>query len=113
MSSLFGTHKRPLIVEIAPDNRRMVAEIFPAADGIVYFDYGWHVNVGVHPIHAVTGKITGKGPWRVGETVIRELELDDPQRYWLDWRDWQAICVKNYPPRDRIEAIARRFGALV
>lgn len=113
MTNLFDQRKHPLIIEIAPDNIRMIAEIFPTVNGIVFFDYGWHLEESAHPIHQVKGKITGTGPWRVGDAKIHELNQDDTQARHRAWWEWIEIIKKNYPPRERIEEIARRFGALI
>lgn len=112
MSSLFDKHTDPLIVEIG-ENRRTVAEIFPTAKGVVFFDTGWHLNDSGHPIHVIEGKITGEGPWRVGKALIRLMTEDDPYDWWQEWWDWQAAIKRGYPPRERIEELAREFGALI
>ncbi len=112
VSNLFTQHNEPLVVEIG-ENRRTVAEIFPAANGVVFFDAGWTMNDSGHPIHVIEGKITGSGPWRVGEARIRLMTEDDPQDWWQEWRDWREAIKRDYPPRERIEEIARRFGAIV
>lgn len=118
MSNLFEKHAYPLVIEIKIDEddiiTRTVAEIFPTANGIVFFDLWWHLNDSGHPIHVIEGKITGNGPWRVGnKALIRYMSEEDPYNRWAAWMRWKEAIEKSYVSREIILKEARFYGALV
>jgi hypothetical protein len=76
------------VIEMAPDNRRVMAQVFEHPNGIVFADIGWDDNgYSGHPFHVIEGelKIDGNG-YCVGQVRIIEIEEDDP--LCLEWLGW-------------------------
>lgn len=92
-----------------------MAECFPHANGLVYFELFWHLRDPKFTVHRVDGIYRGEGPWKVGESVIRVLGChgtDGPlARQFDEWRAYLAEHGDAYPERTVIEAIARERGA--
>lgn len=111
--NLFDKHKTPLLIEIAEDNIRLIAEIFPNQDsGIVFFDTFWP-EPGRHPIHHVKGEITGTNPWKVGDYTIRFLDDSDHSDLLQEWENWQEYQRDNPQSQDYIYMLAKQFGAII
>lgn len=79
----------PLVAEIAPDNRRIMAHAFVEGDIVVFADIGWDqpAHPG-HPFHRLEGQVQGEGPWRVGSVDLVEIEHGDPLAE--EWNAWLA-----------------------
>jgi hypothetical protein len=107
----------PLLIRHADGTRRVAAELFPHANGIVYFELFWHLHNPPAGVHVVQGAFKGDGPWKIGDTVVRVLGChgtDGVLAHQFDqWRDYLARHSATYPARAFIEAIARRHGAVV
>lgn len=91
IESLIKSSERgtPLLVDLGDDHRRVAAEIFRHANGIVFMDIGWCAPMhSGHPAHLIEGEVTGDGPWMVGDIIIREIEASDPEM--AEYRDWIA-----------------------
>ena len=62
------------------------------------------------------GALTGEGPWRIGDAVIRVLgcQNTDPhlQGQYLPWKAYLEQHGDRYPPPQQVREIARRLGAL-
>jgi hypothetical protein len=78
----------PLVVEHPIGGTRYAAEMFVTLAGVVFFDIGWH-DSSSHPVHLITGKPVGDGPWRVGDSIIREIEPSDSVNH--DKRKWDCF----------------------
>ncbi len=78
----------PLVVEHPIGGTRYIAELFIVKAGVCFLDVGWWGDCSSHPVHLVTGPVTGDGPWRVGNSIIRELEPSDSVNH--DKRKWDA-----------------------
>jgi len=97
-------------------SERVIAAHFPHPKGLLYFELYWDRGVPEHKIHLIEGNITGDGPWRVGDAVIRVLGCHgtDPALA-AQYAAWQEYLQRasDYPPPPLMAAIARRFGAVV
>ncbi len=88
---------------------RLAIHVFKHSQGVVFVEPGWcnPDAVGKFYFHLVRGEITGRGPWRVGETPIDYLPEDHPLT--LDW-----VAAKEYErthkecSRGGCEAVAAR-----
>lgn len=89
----------PLVIDLGDGNERLMAEVFPHPDGIVFADIGWPDSTG-HPFHVVAGELQGDGPWTIGRHEIRIAF--DGERLFADWTRWQAW---------RASPAGRRFDA--
>ena len=83
----------PLKIVFPPDEdgytmQRVIAEGFVVGGGVVFWDVGWY-EASSHPNHFVEGRITGTGPWKVGDKVIEEMKEDDD--YWGGWALWKKF----------------------
>ena len=83
----------PLKIVIEKGHERVVAEGFIVKGGIVFWDVGWYESSG-HPIQFIAGKVSGRGPWTVGDKQILEMERDE-KLFQTDWEPWQRF--RNHP----------------
>jgi len=116
MADLF-TVTAPLLIRHADGTQRVVAEIFPHPDGLVYFELFWNLRPPDESVHRVTGPRKGEGPWKIGDTVIRVLGCHGTDgalaSQYDEWRQYMTDHADTYPERPFIEAIARRLGASI
>lgn len=116
MADLFSV-TAPLLIRLPSGESHVMAERFPHADGLVYFDLFWHLGDPGRTVHRVEGPIQGDGPWKVGDAVVRVLGCHGTDgelaRRFDEWRLYLADYGDAYPPRALIEAIARRHGAQI
>ena len=103
----------PLAVRRA-GSERVVAAHFPHPQGLLYFDLYWHMGIPAETIHLIEGSVSGDGPWKIGDSVIRVLGCHgtDPDlaAQFAAWQEYLQRAT-DYPPPPLIAAIARRFGA--
>jgi hypothetical protein len=100
----------PLAVEIAPDNQRPIAALFPHPRGIVFADVGWPEATG-HPFHVLEGAVTGDGPWFVGTTRIREIDHGDPlAEAWNTWHAYRQSPEGAWATPERARQYMQRDG---
>jgi len=107
----------PLVVRFADGREEVVAACFPHPLGMLYLDLFWHLRSPGEAAHLLRGKLTGEGPWKVGDAVVRVLgcQNTDPQLHpqYLPWQRYLETEGDDYPPRPQILEIARRLGASV
>lgn len=106
----------PLTIRLPSGETRLMAEVFPHPDGLLYFDLYWHELDPDQAFHVIRGEITGEGPWKIADNVINVLGCQgtDPELAAL-WQNWQALIqgpVSDYPQPELIAAIARRLGGI-
>src|SRR5215472_2966588 len=77
----------PLAIEMAPDNVRPIAALFPHPRGLIFADTGWP-DATSHPFHVVKGEVHGEGPWYIGAVRVREITHGDSLAE--AWHTWQA-----------------------
>ncbi|WP_295541884.1 hypothetical protein [uncultured Thiohalocapsa sp.] len=98
---------------------KVVAACFPHPQGLLYLDLFWHRKTPAEAAHLLTGELTGRGPWRIGDCVITVLgchntdpDLADAFARWRVYLESDAAATE-YPPPEQIRDIARRLGASV
>ncbi len=71
----------PMVIEVTPDNKRFAAAIVVTDKHVAFADVYWE-DADFHPFHVLDspGKriLTGDPPWRVGESIIRPLDIRIP-----------------------------------
>jgi len=117
MADLF-TVTAPLSITLPSGENRLMVEHFKHPKGLLYFTPYWHTqDVPGDNIYLVKGWIAGDGPWRISDHVIQVLACHGVDACLAtDFNDWQNYRMMNaaaYPPEPLVEAIARKFGALV
>lgn len=104
----------PLVIRFDDASERVVARAFPHPKGVVWLDLFWHQHSPSEAAHLIEGTLSGEGPWRVGNAVIRLLGCGgtDPhlQDQYIPWRDYLNQQSGEYPPEAQIREIARRLG---
>ncbi len=110
-----GIHELPLAIDIGLDTPRIIAEGFIAPGGFAFADVGWDAPMHAGgQFHFVEGKVSGEGPWKVGDAVIREIEHGDNEADELNqWRDYLLTDHgKHSATRRRARATLRSEGML-
>lgn len=104
----------PLVIKFSDGNERVVAACFPHPKGLLYLDLFWHHSTPDQAAHLLPGTLSGEGPWRIGDNLIRVLGCHhtDPalQLQYLPWKEYLESHPSDYPERDQIHDIARRLG---
>lgn len=116
MADLF-TVTAPLLVQYPDKSSRLVADIFPHPNGIVYFEPYWY-ETGPAAAHIIAGPLQGEGPWKVGEVIIRLLSCGDNDLS-MQWNEWQQFLsgsqskMTPYHDDEARKVFARKVGASV
>lgn len=105
-----------LVVEHPSGGARLLADAWPAGDGLMFADTGWPLADGGHPMHYLAGPIRPAGNpdapvWRLADTAAGPVLLRPLwswegvlQREWAAWRAWLA----DHPEHARVPADLRR-----
>ena len=105
----------PLVIRFADHSEKVVAHCFPHQHGLLYLDLFWHLGTPDQHAHLILGELSGDGPWKIGDCVIRLLGCanTDPhlQEQSLPWSDYLARENDAYPGKEQIIEIAKRLGA--
>jgi hypothetical protein len=105
----------PLVLRHPDGREQLVAACFTHPLGLLYLDLFWHRNKPDQAAHLIRGKISGDGPWRVGEARLRVLGCHNTDPHLRDafsaWQQYLQSHAEEYPPRAQIIEIARRLGA--
>ena len=109
-----NTVTAPLGLRFPDGETTIAAAAFRHPQGVLWFELNWFEGDPDRVIHLIVGALEGDGPWKVGGVVITLLGChgSDPelaQRH-AAWLTTQA--GKEPPPRQLLEAIARRKGAI-
>jgi hypothetical protein len=106
----------PLALRCPDGTRKVIAACFPHPAGLLYLDTFWHLSTPDRAAHLVRGKLTGDGPWKIGECVLTVLgcqnsdpDLAEPFARWRAYLEQRG--ASDYPPDEQIRSIARRLGA--
>ena len=117
MADLF-TVTAPLALRHPDGREQVIAACFPHPAGVLYLDCFWHRSTPGQAAHLLRGILTGDGPWRIGDAVIRVLgchhtdpHLAEPYARWREYLEVHG--AEEYPPPEQIREIARRLGASV
>lgn len=107
----------PLAIRLPDGTRHVMVERFHHPRGLLWFEPFWHLGEPDRMIHLAEGTVRGEGPWKIGEAVVTVLGCQgtDPAlaAAFEEWRQYLATHAPDYPPRPLIEAIARRYGAVM
>ena len=96
----------PLKVIISRDHERAIAEGFIVGEGVVFYDVFWY-EASFHPIHFIKGEISGRGPWKVGDLVIKEMN-ENESLFEADWKPW--LRFRNHEDgKDATRELAERL----
>ena len=100
MVDLF-TVKSPLLVSYKNGEQHVVAELFPSEHGIAYL-VPWWLAVEPPGVYLVEGDITGEGPWKVGDVIVRLMSCGDTEdsMYWTQWQQYLTGCPAESPYHD-------------
>ena len=116
MADLFSV-TAPLMVRFPDGEKRIMVERFRLADGLLYLEPFWTQQHPDHAFRRVEGALKGEGPWKIGEAVVTVLGCQgtDPAmaELYARWRTHMQQPGFEFPPRDRVEELARARGALV
>jgi len=81
----------PLAIRFGDGTEKVVAHCFPHTLGLLYLDIFWHQSSPEQAAHLIKGKISGDGPWKIGDAVIRVLGCNhtDPQlqSQYAPWKE--------------------------
>ncbi|MGV6810356.1 MAG: hypothetical protein ACWA5U_10835 [bacterium] len=117
MADLF-TVTAPLSITLPSGESRLMVEHFKHPKGLLYFTPYWHIqDVPGDNIYLVKGWIGGEGPWQISEHRIEVLACHGVDvclaTDFNDWQNYRMMCAEEYPPEPLVEAIARKFGAII
>lgn len=99
---LIAREDTPVMIHVRKNIDRVVAEIFPHADGIVFADIGFCDPLySGHPFHLVEGELTATdndNEWKVGDATIRVPTQDES--FYLEWQNWieakkDFVCTRE------------------
>jgi hypothetical protein len=105
----------PLMIKSPHGGEKVIAELFPHPDGIIFFEIFWDQMEANEGIYVIEGDVTGEGPWKVGDYIINVLGCQGTNPELADdfsqWQMYRQSPLGAYPDRDAIEALAKEFGA--
>jgi len=110
MAELFSV-RAPLMIRSPHGGEKVIAELFPHPEGILFYEIFWDQLPGDQGLYLVRGAIKGEGPWKVGDYVINVLGCQGSQpELAADYGQWQLYLASNpgYPDR---ESLGRRAMA--
>jgi len=120
--NLFELENQPLLIEIEPDHKRLVAAIFPLTNkpGILFFDVFWPRSSG-HPFHIVDGELRGENPWYVGghKIILLDRQLEENEKFFMEWDFWQKsrkedpVIKKTIQNQTFIDGIVEEYRAMI
>ena len=116
MADLF-TVTAPLMIRCPDGEKRVMAEVFRHAEGLLYFDLFWNQLPQGSGVHVVAGEIRGDGPWKAGDCVITLLGCHGSEpRLASEYAEWQLYLDQQsagYPSPVELYDIARQYGATI
>lgn len=95
---LIAAEDTPVVIHVRDGITRVVAEIFPHADGIVFADIGFCDPLySGHPFHLVEGELEAavdmRNEWTIGASTIRVP--DKHESYTREWGNWM-LAKKDF-----------------
>lgn len=110
-----ATVRSPMLLSFNDGNKKLIAAAFPHRLGLMYFDLYWPQLAPADAVHILQGKLTGDGPWKIANAVIRLVGCQntdpDEQDALAAWEHF--INTNSYPPHEQILEIAGKLGASV
>ena len=91
MQRIIDEGREPLVIEINPDNRRVIAEVFDHPKGILFVDVGFcDIQLTAMPYHVVEGELSDRLPYKIGSARINVIDDTDPLFFdWYEWKQWK------------------------
>lgn len=112
MADLFAVTS-PLMIRSPHGGEKLIAELFPHPEGIIFFEIFWNQSSDNQGIHFIEGDVKGEGPWKVGDYVINVLACHGTnQELAQDFAQWQMYLqapMNDYPELVSIEALVDSF----
>lgn len=104
----------PLIIRLPEGDEYIMAEKYPHADGLVFFEPFW-LATGTPAVHVIKGEIKGDGPWKIGKAIVRVLSCGDMElsMQWSTWQQQLMILAGEYHDEQARLSLARQYGATV
>lgn len=101
-----------LLVDLGDGNARPIAEGFVARKGLAFADIGWAAPAhGGNPLHLVEGKISGDGPWRIGDVEVRPiLPFETLLLEWQSWQEFKKTTEGKGATRQRARDLLEQEG---
>ena len=76
----------------------------------MFLDVGWSEPLASMPrAHYMPGKVTGTGPWKVGDWTIREVDPETDPEYVAEWERWCRWRVETHATREAGASYASEF----
>ena len=106
----------PLTLRFPNGEEQLLAEIYKHPKGLLYFEPYWHLQEEPgQSIHLIKGWITGEGPWKISDHVIKVLACYGTDAClatdFTEWQSYRLMAGGEYPPQPMIDAIAVKLGA--
>jgi hypothetical protein len=116
MADLFSVAS-PLMIKSPHGGKKVMAEVFPHPDGIMFFEIFWNLMEDNNGVHIIRGELKGDGPWKVGDYVINVLGCQgtDPElaEDFSHWQSYMQTPINDYPGSDEIREVAKGLGASI
>lgn len=116
MAELFSM-TTPLMIKSPHGGEKVIAELYPHPEGIVFFELFWDQMEAEDGIYVIKGDIRGEGPWKVGDYVINVLGCQgtnpDLAEDFSHWQMYLQSPLNSYPTKDSIDDLARQYGASI
>jgi len=107
----------PLVIKFSDQTEKVVAACFKHKQGLLYLDTFWHKGKPQETTHLIKGELAGDGPWKIDGCVIRLLGCanTDPslQPQYMPWKEYLEQQENEYPPKEQIEEIVEKLGAII
>jgi len=107
----------PLTIRYPDGTQRVMAELFRHPRGLLFFEPFWDNQPAAQGIHLVEGDIRGEGPWKAGECVITVLGCQGTHPHlaaeFSAWRSYIEEQGSDFPTRQQIDDLARKYGGLL
>lgn len=109
MADLFSVTS-PLVIRSPRGGEKVIAELFPHPNGLLFFEIFWNQMPDQKGIHLIEGEVHGEGPWKVGEYVIHVLGCHGSNAdLALEFSQWQMYLqspMHDYPDQLTIRKLA-------
>ncbi len=115
MADLFSM-TAPLTLRNPQGEEILLAEIYKHPKGLLYFEPFWHLKEPEEGIHLIKGWVSGEGPWKISDYIIKVLACYGTDAClasdFAQWQDYRMAAGGEYPPPPLIDAIATKLGAM-
>ncbi|MBD3620132.1 MAG: hypothetical protein HUJ28_11740 [Chromatiales bacterium] len=116
MAEIF-TVTSPLMIKSPHGGEKVIAELFPHPDGILFFEIFWDQMEANDGIYVIKGELKGEGPWKVGDYIINLLGCQgtnpDLAEDFSQWQMYLQSPLSDYPSEASRLALAREHGASI